>query len=225
MEESDIGVAGMPIASGATAWSAQGRPEGGALCMVLRPFVASSALPARKRVDACACVRVPQTAHQRVAGPLTDYEVRVVGEAMRWMFKKKTWTFICTHLLPYRQPQPASARWRAHEKAHGRKPGKAGVPDSPQHAGAVLQTLSICKQQLLQSHRGDVHGMLFMAGHNEHGAALHWSHMWRIVGFFSQQLLKTMLGLCKCGGAPHTTFSCVAVIARYRAEVADKRSF
>ena len=62
----------------------------------------------------------------------------MVGEALRWMSKKKTWTFICTHLLPYRQPQPASARWRAHEKAHGRQPGKAGVQDRPQHACAMF---------------------------------------------------------------------------------------
>lgn len=85
-------------------------------------------------------VGVTQAAHQRVAGPLTDDEVRVVGEALRSMSKKKTWTFICTHLLPYRQPQPASARWRAHEKAHGRQAGKAGVQTSPSLPCAVFQS-------------------------------------------------------------------------------------
>ena len=84
-----------------------------------------------------------QTAHQRVAGPLTDDEVRVVGEALRWMSKKKTWTFICTHLLPYRQPQPASARWRAHEKAHGRQAGKAGAQNQPQHALRCVVVISL----------------------------------------------------------------------------------
>ena len=95
-----------------------------------------------------------------------------MGEALRWMSKKKTWTFICTHLLPYRQPQPASARWRAHEKAHGRQPGKAGVQDKPQHA---TRCVSVSLEQVLLSHRGGMDCVLLITGHIARSTAVSWS--------------------------------------------------
>ena len=117
-------------------------------------------------------VGASQAAHQRVAGPLTDGEVRVVGEALRWMAKKKTWTFICTHLLPYRQPQPASARWRAHEKAHGRQAGKAGTRDKPQPA---LRCVVVPLERVLLSHRAGMQSMLLITGHIGHRIATSWT--------------------------------------------------
>ncbi|KAK9838373.1 hypothetical protein WJX81_007859 [Elliptochloris bilobata] len=95
-------------------------------------------LPARSvvevelRVASRAHNRTPdnivKAAHQRVVGTMTADEVAVVREALRWIPKAKAWTFVCTHLLPYRQPQPASTRWRAHERAQrGKAPPDNGA--------------------------------------------------------------------------------------------------